>query len=1353
MKQLVPSLLVGLVLGCVGPVYGAEGGGGAPPAVKELKRLHPETVLVADGQPRCLVVVPDGAEVAGSARRLREAVRSETGATLTVRPATDFVDKQWRIDFDALGGLNLVALGNVNDNRLLSVLYGERYVVADSIYPGRGGYVIRTVHDPFARGVNLLVLAGSDADGVGKAVGVFVDKFVKGCGRTLMLPAPVIDVEFEKKAYGFFPDSTHSLTSKRQPQYTGMAWFQEQWRQAGVMDADGAVVASPKPDTRSTVITGLLARMGQTYFRTGAPELVPLMKQLVERNRGLLANRDKVHGMGARAAGHVHGWDLLEELPVWTDEDRLAITNSLLADAALGHEPRAFHKQVREGCVQALDENHGTFSALHSLNAWHYFHKYYELPESDYWIRCADAVFSAQASTFQILEDASGYLCYCPIHAMSYALKRRDLRYFERGVASHHARYVALACMNNLGLNSGFGDSSGVIQPAFFELLAAAAWYYRDPRLYWVVRNLLPQACGLRIFQHSIAFDLGVEPRAPEEWTGVIKIPLYEAPLAKGQASKEPVFAPKRVVDAKLFNKIVFKENWRADGQYLLLDGAGVWQGPPGPHGHKHNDINTIINFTAQGRMWLVDHTYQVRHFKDHSGVYCLNNGAGGYRKRTLAELRRLAETPRYGLTRTRFLNWDRAVFWRKGRWFLVVDRQEAAADGEHFARCSLRALGRHELRGKDLHLSQKGRFCKILSDGAANVDVETYAYANDQWQTFYEHAEPVVKIFQQDKKRTLKKGEALGFVNLLAAYASPEDGGRVTMAPVSEYCAVVRDGEDRVLAGIDALPGGLGKASMFVASGELVLALGAEEACDGLVRCGAPCDIHVDLAGRRLVIDAPQACSVTVDGAPQSVRDDGQDVATQKTDQGVRFELPPGRHALTLAGWQGFDRAAAFTARALAIAEKEARDRGAALSASSHREQAATGVEVRTVKLDMPVSVLVPADLDGDGAEEWVVGGEAGVGAYRSDGTTVWRFEREGGIGALDVGDLDGDGRPEVAAGGGDQHVYVLDAEGRQRWAYKCKASQGSIDGDPAVEYVEIADLEIADLENDGRAEVVAGANWVHVLEADGTVRWEKYMDFRRGRICGDFICGTVADLDGDGVQEIVAGFATSYPLLQVLDARDGRLVMPAGAVSPHRGLNINVPVAVAALDLFGDGKARQIACATTSRLSFFWHDHKRREPGGGRLGGPCVALSWFQADPGAPPTVLTASPMCGVLAVRAKPRRSDRAIAADVVWQKNLGEKITALLGLRLGPDPAGAAAVGTKQGAVHFFGLTDGRAWGCAQLHGAPVTCLAASAAGGAALAGKADGTVAVLTATVKATPAAGTGTAAGPKESGK
>ncbi|MCK5805796.1 MAG: VCBS repeat-containing protein, partial [Lentisphaeria bacterium] len=905
---------------------------------------------------------------------------------------------------------------------------------------------------------------------------------------------------------------------------------------------------------------------------------------------------------------------------------------------------------------------------------------------SRYWMRCADAVFDGQASTFQILEDAAGYLGYAPASTVNYALARGNLRYLDRGVALHHAISVARTCINNLGLSTGFGDSSNLVQPSFFEQLAPVAWYHRDPQLYWIIRNMLPQACGLRIFQNSIAFDLSVEPVRPDQWTGMSVLPIYEAPLAKGDAREKPVYADRTIVDSALFNKIVFRENWDEDGQYMLLDGAGVWGGPPGPHGHKQNDINTVINLTAHGRMWLVDHTYQYRSYADHSGVMLMREGRGGYRKRTLARIRSLGENAKWGISGTSFMDNTRAIFWRKGKYFLVVDRCVAPTDGEYMARCSWRTLGEPTQEETGLLLEQQDRFFRIVSDGRASLDVEAVRLTSDHWSRFYPFAEPVVQVLQEDRRALLRAGEALGFANLLIPGATQEETKRVELRSPRESVVVVRDGAATVVAGTGVVPGTDLAGGMFLFAPSTAFMGECTDAFGGAVLSDGPCDVMLDLGSGELRVRCVEGRVITLRGDVETVLVDGKQVALERrVDGGVSVALAAGTSLVQPRGWSGLRPAAEFAnAMRERIAKLPSDTKAETASGVSADGSGNPEIGVEEIDLALPVAAALVVDMDGDGTREWVAGGADGAGIFRADGTVVARFARGVEILSLDVGDVDGDGVPEIVAGTKGCKVRLYRADGSPLWEFACKPSKGSTDGTPVVEMVRIADLD-----GDGSREIVAGANWVHVINADGSLRWERYMDLRRGRICGDFVCGDVTDLDGDGTREIVALFNTSYPLLKAYDHR-GEVVLPAGK-TPHGGVNISSPRGVTVCAVPG-GVTKQIVCGTSRDVRVIRHNESSASGMLANISGAVVALASCTEDG----TVLlaVADPFCGVRLGELEPSKDARRIKWRQRWYHSLEGKISVVEFVR---DSSGRlrVAVGTKNGGVTVFHAQTGDA----------------------------------------------------------
>jgi len=120
------------------------------------------------------------------------------------------------------------------------------------------------------------------------------------------------------------------------------------------------------------------------------------VRRLVDEHRDLLQVVPKRVEMEGGSGAYLHWWDVVEELPVWTDQDRLDITNAFLRDARQGFEHRAVYDLVKQGYVQVVDENHGTISALNVFHAWQHFDKYDDLPETTYWMNVVRATFAGQ---------------------------------------------------------------------------------------------------------------------------------------------------------------------------------------------------------------------------------------------------------------------------------------------------------------------------------------------------------------------------------------------------------------------------------------------------------------------------------------------------------------------------------------------------------------------------------------------------------------------------------------------------------------------------------------------------------------------------------------------------------------------------------------------------------------------------------------------------------------------------------------------------------------------------------------------------------------------------------------------
>lgn len=175
--------------------------------------------------------------------------------------------------------------------------------------------------------------------------------------------------------------------------------------------------------------------------------------------------------------------------------------------------------------------------------------------------------------------------------------------------------------------------------------------------------------------------------------------------------------------------------------------------------------------------------------------------------------------------------------------------------------------------------------------------------------------------------------------------------------------------------------------------------------------------------------------------------------------------------------------------------------------------------------------------DVDGDGTSEYIVGGDSSIGgpvdhdggmvrAIRGNGELIWEYRVDNEIirSSPAIGDIDGDGEPEIVVGTGDakylnpnentRSIFVLRRDGTLKWRRDLgEATPGS----PAL----------ADVNGDGKLDVIQGTfgrgenKRFWVFNGDGSAN----PLFDPGDADGVQILGqpSTADIDADGGQDIV--------------------------------------------------------------------------------------------------------------------------------------------------------------------------------------------------------------------------------------
>ena len=569
-------VLCSLVL-ATGSMAGAAESYRPPQLITAPKPLRPETALVKDAHAQATIIVPQDPVYAPLAQAVADRIKAATGAHVPVK-----TDDQYS---EADKKQHLICLGQMLNNRLAFELYVHHYVAADDWFPGPDGWELRTVCDPWGNGSNVIMLGGSDAAGVQRAIERFCALLKPG--PDWVLPR-LLDTGFRDKAQldqwlpaylerfkSEFLDQPH-LPYGNESRLIDMARYYH-------LTGDDRLAISLSAGIRHWMVD---------YYRyiperqiTQPKYLIPLM---------------------------IMDWDVIEEHPAFSDELRLEYTN-LLYDYVARMSVHSRISQLKPGVLSGTGHHRVSLTVSYGSRYFKAYYPHLPMDRIDAGLATVRTGLDTIKNTYGFFDENGGYTQFYPTTTMWNSLFLGDLTYFTSGNARQWLRQ-SLIYLDNLGaIYCGPSESYGI-----------GEWFYRDGQWAWLQDKLYAredyyaQITGSSRVLTAWSYRPQVKPVEPTQWLeGIQWLPVHETVYAQLQGRPHLINVPRE----KTFHVLSLRPRFNREAEYLRLDGinAGLDNG---------GDGNAIVSLTAKGQSWLTSGKWgQAYRMKYHNSVMVLRDG------------------------------------------------------------------------------------------------------------------------------------------------------------------------------------------------------------------------------------------------------------------------------------------------------------------------------------------------------------------------------------------------------------------------------------------------------------------------------------------------------------------------------------------------------------------------------------------------------------------------------------------------------------------------------------------------------------------------------------------------------
>ncbi|MBR4222085.1 MAG: hypothetical protein IKR81_13065, partial [Victivallales bacterium] len=377
---------------------------------------------------------------------------------------------------------HIIAIGNRVNNPFINHLYRRGFCYTDHIYPGEGGYELRSIHNPTGGGFNVILCGGSDEKGAVEAAGLLAQEL------------PVVGHLMNLKVPGF-KEPFDAYNSNHYYLVSGGGYYG--WNYLSAMLA-------------------LFYQTGNAFY---AKEFLRLAFPDAKAKKDFQKfNQESIELPDDPLAGPYHYcasqmmllWDLVEEHPVFTDEERLKVTNGFV---------RQWKHHVRwtrpAGSSQLTSSRHGQWASISLYVLGRYFNRDYPAPVWADAIRRAESDFAGTNNPNGWIEGERGIVSWFvsgSINPTAQFSALTEMTYNPEGALANALRF-----METQWDGSGRSEILGTAHRQAFYLMSE---HTGDGKYIWYADLLTPYAKGFFKLGASFSPTGRIAKRAPTELLG-----------------------------------------------------------------------------------------------------------------------------------------------------------------------------------------------------------------------------------------------------------------------------------------------------------------------------------------------------------------------------------------------------------------------------------------------------------------------------------------------------------------------------------------------------------------------------------------------------------------------------------------------------------------------------------------------------------------------------------------------------------------------------------------------------------------------------------------------------------------